>query len=111
MPGYSEVLSFNSLGATPVLAVGHKAVLMAARSVNLTAADAYVQIFDATSAGAVTVGTTIPTWVIQADANDPSVGDGLPTDGLVFDNGIVVASTTTSVGATTASQHVRIGIQ
>ena len=109
--GYSEKKIHNSLVATAVLSVGHRCALMAVRTINTTAADAYLQLFDAASASDVSVGTTVPDWVVQADANDPSVGDGLPTDGIIFDNGIVIASTTTATGNTAATQHVRLAIQ
>jgi len=111
MPGYSELVKQNSVGATAVLMVGHKTALMAIRAINTTAADAYLQLFDKATAAEVTVGTTVPDWVVQSDANDPSVGDGLPTSGLIFENGVVVASTTTATGDTGATQHVRLGVQ
>lgn len=58
-----------------------------------TTADIFVQIFDALAAN-VTVGTTIPTWVLLIpDGDNMSSGDGLPTDGLIFETGIFVAAT------------------
>ena len=99
------------MGATAVLLVGHKCTLTAIRAQNTTAADAYLQLFDAALAADVTVGTTVATWWVQSDANDPSVGDGLSNGGLVFENGVVVASTTTATGNSAATQHVRIGVQ
>mgnify|MGYP001611924135 CR=1 FL=1 len=84
---------------------------MAARGLNITAGDAYLHIYDAALVADVTIGTTVPTWVVQADANDPSVNDGLPKAGLVFDLGIVVASLNAITGTTAATQHVRIAIQ
>lgn len=111
MPNFSDIVSQNTVGATAVLAVGHKITLTAIRAQNLTAADAYLQLFDAALAADVTVGTTVATWWVQSDANDPSVDDGLPNGGLVFQNGVVIASTTTSTGNTGANQHVRLGIQ
>lgn len=111
MPGWSNRVNSNSLGATATLIVGHGATLTAVRAINTTAADAYVQLFDKATAAEVTVGTTVPDWVIQSDANDPSVGDGLPSGGLVFENGIVAVSTTTATGSTAATQHVRFGFQ
>lgn len=111
MPNFSDVVSSNTVGATAVLMVGHKCTLTAARAQNLTGADAYLQLFDAATAAAVTPGTTVATWWVQSDANDPSVGDGLPNGGLVFLLGIVVASTTTAINGTGANQHVRLGIQ
>ena len=108
---WSDRVQANTVGATAVRMVAGRVVLTAVRAINLTAADAYLQIFDAAAITDVVVGTTIPTWAVQSDASDPSVGDGLPNGGLVFLLGIVVASTTTSTGSTGANQHVRLGIQ
>ena len=74
------------------------------------AADAFVQLFDAASASDVTVGTTKPAWVVMTifAAGPVSGGDGLPTHGLLFRAGLVVASTTTPTGNTAATQQVRI---
>ena len=106
----APIISSNSMGATAVLIQGTPCTLAAVRAINATAADAYVQLFDAALAADVTVGTTVPSWAIQSDANDPSIGDGLPTNGIVFRNGIVAASTTTSTGNTGATQHVKFVI-
>lgn len=108
---FSDVVSSNTVGATAVLLVGHKCAVTAIRAQNLTAADAYLQLFDAAAAADVVVGTTVARWWVQSDANDPSVGDGLPNGGLMFQNGVVVASTTTATNNTGANQHVRLGIQ
>ena len=106
----APIISSNSMGAIAVLIQGTACTLVAVRAINTTAADAYVQLFDAALAADVTVGTTVPSWAIQSDANDPSIGDGLPTNGIVFRNGIVAASTTTSTGNTGATQHVKFVI-
>ena len=111
MPNFSDVVSANTVGATAVLMVGHKVTVTAIRAQNLTAADAYLQLFDAAAAADVTVGTTVARWWVQSDANDPSVGDGLPNGGLMFQLGIVVCSTTSAINGTGANQHVRLGIQ
>lgn len=76
------------------------------------AADAYIQLFDASSTSGITLGTTQPDWVVMLDfgAGEVSVGDGLPNEGLVFKNGVVVASTTTASGSTGATSQVRLAI-
>lgn len=110
----SGVISLNSVTNTAVLAQAGTTILTAVRAIYPSmAADGYVQLFDAATAGAVTVGTTIPTWVVLNDfgSGEVTTGDGLPTDGLVFKLGIVVASTTTSTGSGSATQHVRIGVR
>jgi len=110
MPSYASAVERNSLGATAQLVRSGKCVLNSVRSTNTTGAVAFVQIFDAAAAGDITVGSTIPRWVIEAEASGISAGDGLPEDGLLFENGIVAASTTTNLGNTGATQHVRFGI-
>jgi len=110
MQYYSTRVNLNSLGSTATLAKKGRCVVTAVRAINTTAATAYTQIFDAAAITDVTVGTTVPTWVVRSAANDPSDGDGLPTYGIVFELGVVAASTTTALGSTGATQHVRIGI-
>ena len=112
VPG-ATVISLASVGATAVLARTGPVQVVAVRAFQGgLAADAYVQLFDAAAAADVTVGTTVPTWVVLTDfgAGEVSGGDGLPTHGLVFRNGVVVASTTTSTGSTGATQQVRIAV-
>lgn len=70
--------------------------------VNLNSAPAYIQVFDTT--GAVTLGTTTPTFVVPIPANaTPANGAGANVEfanGLTVANGIKVAATTTATGAT-----------
>lgn len=110
--GFGQAVEANSLGATTVLIKGGRCVLTAIRAANTTVADAYIQIFDAAATTSVTLGTTVARWWVLTDfgAGDISVGDGLPTQGLVFENGIVAASTTTATGSTGATQHARFVI-
>lgn len=111
VPGAS-VISLLDVGATAVLAKTGPIQVVAVRAFQAAlAADAYVQLFDAAAVTDVTVGTTKPTWVVMTDfgAGEVSGGDGLPTHGLIFRNGLVVASTTTSAGASGSTQQVRIG--
>lgn len=61
---------------------------------------AYVQVFDAASTGAVTLGTTRPNLVIPIPA---SSGANLSEIKWGFTSGMVVAATTTDSGSTTAS--------
>lgn len=106
----SVVLSNNSVGATAVLVQKGVVQVTAMHALNTTAAAAFVQYFDAAAITDVTVGTTVPLWVLRSPASSISDGDGLPTHGLVFRLGVVVASTTTPTGSTGATQHVRTGI-
>lgn len=111
MPG-AGVISLTDVGGTAVLAQKGRVQLVAVRAFQAgLAADAYVQLFDAAAISDVTVGTTKPTWVVMTDfgAGEVSGGDGLPTHGLIFERGIVVASTTTATGLTGSTQQVRLG--
>lgn len=76
------------------------------------AADAYIQLFDSSTTGGITLGTTQPAWTthLNQSLGDITNGDGLPNRGLVFNNGLVVASTTTPDGATTSTTQVRVTI-
>ena len=107
----SQPVELNSVGATAVLGSGHKQNLTSVHAINTTAAAAFVQLFDAATAAAVTVGTTIPRWVVSSTASSVSIDTGFPGDGLTFYNGIVVASTTTPTGNTGATQHVRLAVE
>lgn len=110
MPG-AGLIKLTDVNATPQLAQAGPIQIVAVKAFQAgLGADAYVQLFDAASTSAVTVGTTKPDWVVLTDfgAGETSGGDGLPTHGLIFRNGCVVASTTTSAGNTNATQQVRI---
>jgi hypothetical protein len=64
---------------------------------NPNTAKAYVQLFDALAAD-VTVGTTVPNYVIPVFANSGTVDDyAVP---MKFKNGITYACTTTPTGST-----------
>ena len=64
---------------------------------NPNAAIAYIQFFDALTGG-VTVGTTVPTFVVQIPASSAVNLPLLP--GVDFATGIVIAATTTATGLT-----------
>lgn len=105
------MIELLDVGATAVLAYKGRCQVTAVRAFQGgLAADAYVQLFDAAAISEVNVGTTKPKWVVMTDfgAGEVSAGDGLPTHGVVFERGVVVASTTTSTGNTGATQQVRV---
>lgn len=108
----------SALGATPYFngALLHTPVLVAAaptgaqggvrprvlydlEAVNADTALAYLQIFNAASAGAVTVGATAPTLAIGVE-NGQTVQMVFGDLGVRFDAGIVIAATTTPTGST-----------
>jgi hypothetical protein len=106
----ASVFELNSLADTVTRGGLANCTLMACRAINTTGAAAYIQLFNAAAASDVTLGTTVPTWVVKSQASDVSDGDGLPTDGLLFPLGLFAASTTTPTGLTAAAQHVKIAI-
>jgi hypothetical protein len=73
--------------------------------INLNSAPAYIQVFDTT--GAVTLGTTVPSWVQPIPANaTPANGAAFVFDvvgGITVANGIKIAATTTATGASTVA--------
>ena|SRR3990172_28711 len=110
IPG-ATVIKVADVAGTAILAQKGPIQIVAVRAFQATlAADAYVQLFDAAVITDVTLGTTKPDWVVMTDfgAGEVSTGDGLPTNGLVFHAGLVVASTTTASGSTGITQQVRI---
>ena len=111
-PSGGSLVKSNSLAGTAVLVQAGALILTAVHAINTTAADAYLQLFDAAAIADVTVGTTIPDWVVMSDfgVGLVSVSDGLPSFGLSFRNGLVVASTTTPINSTGATQHARFVI-
>lgn len=113
MPGAfpaSRLIESDNLTSVAVLVLGKKCQVTAIRAINTTAAAAYIQLFDVAAAASVSLGSTVPDWVVKSPASDPSDGDGLPTGGWAFENGIVAASTTTATGSTSALQHLKITI-
>lgn len=69
---------------------------------NTNASVSYIQVFDAATVGAVTLGTTPPKAVFGIPASG-SITHDLGTLGLNFLNGIVAAATTTATGLTTVT--------
>lgn len=118
MPGMGNTkIIVDSLSNTAVLARGGACYLMAAKAISVQNGVTFVQIWDRATAAEVTVGTTLPTWVISVPTNtttgDTSVGDGVPSaQGLHIMNGIVMAATTTPCGSTAPASacHVRLAI-
>lgn len=105
-----RILTHNSLDNLAVITAQPGLTMTAIRLLNPTAGDANVQLFDASVTTGITLGTTMPAWVVNAAATEPSVGDGLPNEGVTFTNGIVAAVTTTVVGTSTVTAHLRIVI-
>lgn len=106
-------------GATPKFnsALTNTAVALKATPGQLTAYEiynpgnalAYVQFFDAKAAD-VTLGTTVPVWIVPVPSGGRAVG---PHDKLRFLTAISVAAATTATGNTApnAAQVVAIGVR
>jgi len=69
---------------------------------------AYCQIFDVSSTGSVTLGTTAPTMSFGIPAFGGA--NAFPTQGIKFSNGIVIAMTTTRAGSTAPTSSVDYNI-
>jgi hypothetical protein len=103
-----EIIIKDSVGATAILVKSGKIDVDLVHAINTVAAASYLQLFDAAAAADVTVGTTLPHVVLKSAASDPA---DLLLDGCVFQLGVVVASTTTALGNTGATQHARFGVR
>lgn len=109
LPG-STYITIDSLAETVTLAKSGRCVVTLMHAINTTGAAAYIQLFDAAAITEVTLGTTLPVFVLKSAANDPATHDGIPAGGVVFTRGVCAASTTAVLGSTGAAQHVRLGI-
>ena len=69
---------------------------------------AYCQIFDVSSTGSATLGTTAPTMSFGIPAFGGA--NAFPTQGIKFSNGIVIAMTTTRAGSTAPTTSVDYNI-
>lgn len=99
---YSEPKFYSALSTTLQLVKGGRALLDVFEASNINAADAFVQMFDAASAGDVTLGTTTPTWslfVPKGDATSRGAADKTLPMPVSFLYGLVIAATTTATGS------------
>lgn len=97
----------KGLGAGGDVKTSSRGVLHALDMSNLDAAVCYLQVFDAADHTAVTLGTTAPALVFHV----PASGDKTP--GILdfgFNNGLVVATTTTATGSTPPSTGLVVNI-
>lgn len=104
----STRLQANSVVETKALLIGVRCAATMIHAINTTASAAYLQVFDAAAAADVTVGTTVPTLVVTLAAS--ASADIHVAEGALFENGIVVAGTTTATGNTGAAVHARVWI-
>lgn len=104
MPAGLQIPFNASVGATKTAVAAAPATLDNFIIVNNTGALAYVQIFNALAAN-VTVGVTVPDWVIPIPANGGAL---MPETarGTRHSVGITIACTTTRTGAAGATCDV-----
>ena len=95
---YSE-----SLDATPVLVFQGRGNLYGFLVEDNSGDDIFVQVFDAASAGAVTVGTTTPVFTFRVKADQALGKDVNDSPYKFFKDGCVVAVTTTRTGSVAPS--------
>ena len=85
----SKLNLIAALSSTPTLVSATGVNISGYNLSNPNSALVYVQMFDAASAGSVTLGTTTP---VASLAIPPyGVTDSLPTSGLALQNGLVLA--------------------
>ncbi len=99
-PGNIAVLPFSAQVTTKQQVKGSSGSVYGWSVMNTTAAIAYVQVFNALSAN-VTLGVTVPDWVIPVPANG-TTGAGsngwIPVS-ILHATGITIACTTTRTGS------------
>jgi len=106
---YAQSVAADSLTGTVTAMVEHKCVVVGTNVQNGTAAAAFVQLFDAAAIGDVTIGTTVAKLVV-ANAASSSANETYGVDGIVFELGVMAASTTLPVNTTGALQNVHIAV-
>lgn len=89
----------SSLNATPVLVFSGRGNLYGFLVEDNSGDDIFVQVFDAASAGAVTVGVTSPVFTFRVKADQALGKDVNDSPYKFFKDGCVVAVTTTRTGA------------
>lgn len=103
----NEPLALRDLGAVASVRSSIALVLNGLSIVNAQAAVIFVQLFDVATAGAVTLGTTVPTYEFSVPAST-SVVVPLPQGGIKFRNGLQAASSTAEKGATPSAAGVQV---
>lgn len=103
----SKRINADSLDSRLTLIQGGKVIVTAIRGINTSSATAFIQLYDAAASTSVTLGTTVPTWTVRCAGSSPSDGDGLPTTGLLFENGVVAAAGSIQTGEN-AQAHLAV---
>jgi hypothetical protein len=98
---------FRDLGATVQVIKATSGVLYLVQIVNNQSVACFVQIFDAASGGAVTLGTTNPDMEFQVAGNQTNNYTAMGDSGTTFTSGIVIASTTLEKGSVGSAAGVQ----
>lgn len=101
----AEPTRLANLGTVAAVRSSAPGILTGMSIINNQAAAIFVQIFDVATAGAVTLGTTVPTFEINVPAST-SLIPALAAGGMRFRNGLQFASSTTEGGATPSAAGV-----
>lgn len=101
-----EGITLRDMGAVAAVKTSQAGILTRAAVVNAQAVAGFLQLFDVATAGAVTLGTTVPNWEFGFAAS-VSVDVPLPIGGLKFRNGLQAASTTGEKGAAASAAGVQ----
>jgi hypothetical protein len=104
-PSWQPVLLNNLTGLTSVTSGQTK--LGTIYCYNSAGAVGYIQLFDANSPSAVTLGTTKPKLSLGIPTAQAS-GLDQSSVGIAFQSGLVVAATTTATGATTSAMDCNV---
>ena len=105
----AQSVKIRDLGAAVLVAAG-PTVLKGISVVNTIAASQFIQLFNAGSVAAVTLGTTNPDYELQVSASSFG-GRELTVDGGQFPTGLVIASTTGEKGATPSGAGVEVFVE
>jgi len=107
----SQRVDANSLDDSPIVALmGKPCYVSAVHGINTTGAAAYLQLFDKATIAEVSLGTTVPTFVLSMATGASATQEFTGPNFLKFENGICAASTTTSTGSSAAITHARVWI-
>jgi hypothetical protein len=99
----------GALTNTLVVAKASPALLCNYNISNTNTGTVFIQLFDAATTSGITLGVTAPKFIISVPSGN-GVTDGLFLPGLAFQNGVVMAVTTTPTGSTAPSSAVSISL-
>jgi hypothetical protein len=105
----NSILYINGVGSLPVQVLTQTAHIIAVQAINpSTTAPSYLQLFDAAASTGVTIGNTLPTWVVYTSTSNVSSPTNWPANGITFSSGITLSSTLTPTGTVETKVHVRL---